>query len=191
MYFVLRPKLQSWRNKNLIASSEPLLAACKPHWWLAQPLVQKPNAFKFYIDGKAPIFDNYNCGSGIDMYSHRLVDVIDAFDIKYEAFPSTVSDKKTGKVLDLDYFAFHLLEILPAIDRSKSELVYDEENPESIAAVKKMVLSEECIEQQRLLFRPAEFFAFVLIHEKLKSEFEAHSITGCQYTPLNEFSVGF
>ncbi len=187
MYFVFRAELKSWHNKTLLARSEPLLRDCEPHWWLAEPLTKKPQRFKFLIDGSGPKFDNYNCGSGIDMYSQRMLDILEQHGVNSESIPSDVFDLKSRVQLDLNYSAFHLLEKHESIDLKNSELVFDTEDAEFIIEIKKLELKQEILDMQRPLLRIAEFYCFVLIHQSLKSSLETSGITGCQFIPVNEF----
>lgn len=192
MYRVLRSKIIGWRGKTLLARSEPLLHECEPHWWLAQPLTKRPDRFRFHIDGRGPRPDNYPCGSGIDMYSRRLVELLSAQGVRHEAFPADVIDVRTGEGLGSDYMAFHLLEIHPAVDHRRSDLTYDGDGADRavISAVRRLVLTEECLRAGRPMFRPAELFGLVLVHERLVAVMEDHGITGNVYTPLEQFRVG-
>ena len=42
----------------------------------------------------------------------------------------------------------------------------------------------------RLMFRDQKFKQLALMHEQLKRQLEEEGITGCQYTPVEEFVVG-
>ncbi|MBO1435894.1 hypothetical protein [Meiothermus sp. CFH 77666] len=190
MYYIFESRIRGWGSRSLLADSEPTIEDCEPHWWLAQPLTKRPERFKFFVPKKAKFVDNYACGTGIDMYSRRLVELLATFPIRFEAFPADVLDEVSGEKLDVDYLAFHLLEIYPAVDFARSDLVLGPDYPSSIVAVRRLVLTEEILQAGHLLFRPAELFAFVLIHEDLKQTLDRHKITGCNYVPLGEFKVG-
>jgi hypothetical protein len=191
MYFIIRPDLKTWRGKMLMARSEPLLKDCEPHWWLAQPLTKTPERFKLFILKDGPKLDNYSCGSGIDVYSKKMIDVIADHGVSFETVPVDVFDSKSKEKLDVEYFAFHLLEIYPSINLEESMVAYYEESPGAISAIKNMVLKEEILEMPKPLFRMEELFGFVLIHQSLKNSFEKAGITGCKYISIDDFHVGY
>jgi hypothetical protein len=191
MYFAFNSDLKTWRNKPLIARSEPLLADCEPHWWLAQPLTKKPDRFKFFIPKNGQRLDNYCSGSEIDMYSQKIIDIISDHGVCFESFPADVFDAKSGELLSSDgYRAFHLLEIRPSVDLGKSTITrIDRGELPTLSVVKPVVLYQEILDCPKPLFRMEDFFNHVLIHQSLRDSFDKAGITGCKYTPIDEIKV--
>jgi hypothetical protein len=174
-YFVFESAIIAWRNSLLFAKLQggrPDFPEYEPHWFLAQPLVKALPPFTFAIHAKAPKLDNYATGTEMDLYSIRLINLLREAGVKFETFPVTLIARKTKEVLPLHYEIFHLLEMYPAIEKQLP---------------RGLILTEACLRSKRLLFRPEEQENLVLIHHDLKEKLEEAEITGCQYTPVQEF----
>ena len=137
------------------------------------------------INEKAPKPDNYNTGTVFDLYSPRLVNILKETGIQFETFPAQIIDRKTKKPLDVEYEIFHLLEMAKGIDEEKSD--FDTESPYDI---RHLVMADENIYHGRMLFRDQKFIQLVLMHEQLKQQLEQVGISGCTYTPIEEYVVG-
>ncbi|NJN55283.1 MAG: hypothetical protein HC804_11305 [Anaerolineae bacterium] len=188
MYFVFQSTFLSWRNHMLwaeIQGGRPHFPEYKPDWWAAQPLESPLPHFTFMMNEKAPKPDNYNTGTEFDLYSPRLIRIFREAGIPYEPFPAYIVDRKSKKPLDVEYEIFHLLEMATGIDVDKSD--FDTESPYDI---RHLVMSDERFYQGKLLFRDQKFIQLVLMHEHLKQQLERVGITGCAYTPVEEYVVG-
>jgi hypothetical protein len=184
MYYLFEPAILPWGGGLLQA--EPVGDTAthqmrKPHWWEAEPWIPPPPRLTFAISSKAPLVDNYSTGGMVfDLYSARLVRLLRDAEVRFETFPvkildkktheelTTLTDKKTGKALPVDYEIFHLLE-----RRSRKEARADQAsgNP-------------------RLMFREADHISMVFIHEDLKVILDREKITGCEYTPGDRYGLG-
>ena len=71
------------------------------------------------------------------------------------------------------------------IDLEKSD--YDVESPYDI---RRLVMTDERMYADRLLFRDREFMDLVLMREDLRHELDQANITGCRYMPVGEYVVG-
>jgi hypothetical protein len=57
-------------------------------------------------------------------------------------------------------------------------------------SITKLVLSEQCSATQHPFFRLEDRLDITVIHERLKAELENEGITGCTFTPVENFQVG-
>lgn len=188
MYYVFQAAVLSWRNHTLwaeIQGGRPLFPEYEPNWWKAQPLEQPLPHLTFMINEKAPKPDNYDTGTEFDLYSPRLIAVLREIGIQFETFPAEIIDRKTKKPLEVEYAIFHLLEKAEGIDMEKSD--YDVDSPYDI---RHLVMTDESLHQGKLLFRDRNFMQLVLMHEQLKTQLDKVGITGCSFTPVEEYVVG-
>jgi hypothetical protein len=188
MYYVFDSIFLSWRNHTLWAEIEggrPNFPEYKPYWWDAERLVEPLPYFTFMINEKAPKPDNYQTGTEFDLYSPRLINIFREAGIKFETFPARIIDRKSKTPLAVEYEIFHLLEKGMGIDIEKSD--FDIDSPYDI---RHLVMTEESMLADRLMFRDQKFKQLVLMHEQLKRQVEEVGITGCQYTPIEEYVVG-
>jgi hypothetical protein len=188
MYYVFKSATLSWRNHILwaeIQGGRPNFPEYKPHWWKAQPLESPLPLFTFMINEKAPKPDNYNTSTLFDLYSSRLISIFREAGIQFETFPVQIIDRKTKKPLDVTYEIFHLLEMAEGIDLEKSD--YDVDSPYDI---RHLVMADERLYTDKLLFRDQKFSNLALMREDLKHELDQVNITGCLYTPVEEYVVG-
>lgn len=185
MYFVFESELRSWKNGILQAVLEGPLPKFEPHWWLAQPFSDPVPPLTFLVSSKSPKPDNLFTGTlSIELYTSRLVKLLEEAGVKYETFPAKIIDRKTKSELPIHYKAFHLLEIYPALDEEKSVINYQN------YTIEKLVLKDKITLISRPLFRIKEHCGIVLIHKKLKETLEKAQITGCVFTPVESFRPG-
>jgi hypothetical protein len=176
MYFVFKHEIKSWRNYIIMAEIVGNLPSYQPHWWYCEPVTPPLPRVQFAISGKAPLPDNLPSGTEFELYSPRLMNLMDEGGVRFERFSTVMLDRKTKVELPVQYKIFHLLECYPALDREQSvRLQY---------GWQKIVLTEDCYRANRLLFRVEEARGIVLIHEDLKACLEDAGITGCTYRPL-------
>jgi hypothetical protein len=185
MYYVFETDLQYWRGGLIRAIPKVGYLDFKPHWWSKSPLLQPIPNLTFEVNSNAPLVDNLFVGVHFSIFSEKLVNILKTNFIKFELFPCILQDKKSKKEVSVSYQACHLLEVYPGVDTEQS--VIDQEN----YTVTKLVLSEATYSTQRLFFRLEESMDLVVIHETMKAELEREKITGCRYTPIEEFQIGF
>jgi hypothetical protein len=135
----------------------------------------------FTVNRNWPLPDNFFTGNLLNLYSTRLIEILADQGVKFETFPATLIDRKTEVALPISYEVFHLLERHPCIDKERS--------PTSgpLAVAEQVVLTEECMERQKLFFRAEEASELVFIHQRLKTILEDAGITGCRYITLDEY----
>src|SRR5262245_17098522 len=211
-YYVFSRQMHIWRNRTQIAkpSDRTLRYAgrIEDHWWDAVRVVPRPaTALMFFVDARAPMLDNYFTGMEFDLYSSRLVQLMQDAGVQFESLPAALLDRKTRQVLPAQYEVFHLLEKCDVIDEDKSDMgdlssvievtkldrIKDAERIRDIfikgLSVNRLVLKELSAKPESMLFRIERRENLVLIHDDLKTILEAAEITGCQYTRTDEFQI--
>lgn len=184
MYFVFKAEIRSWREQIVHAKFLGTPPVPTPHWWDSKPLTRPLPPLSFSVIYTAPHPDNFFTGTIFDLYSRRLISLFKDAGIRHEVFPVKLINRKTQIKTPLQYGAFHLLEIYPGLDKRTSEA------DEHFAEIHKVVLTKTCMKSGRLFFRLKELPEIVLIHEELKQVLESYEITGCGYTPIDEFKTG-
>jgi hypothetical protein len=131
-----------------------------------------------------PLPDILFTGSIFDLYSSRVIEILSKAGVLFEFFPAHIVNQFKQTVPNAEYRIFHLLEKYPGIDLSLSNI--DDESME----IRRLVIADEYLQVKKLFFRVKGLEEIVLIHQELKELFDAHGITGCSYTPLNEYRSG-
>ena len=188
MYYVFQNIFTSFKGRDVIIDSLPLLAACEPHWWLAQPFTKKPSYFEIFVKKGDPLVDNLNVSSSIDVYSSKLIEVINSFGVKHELIDVILKYKITEELIsDFSYKCFHLLEMRDAIDLASSKLKISESG-NAVSRISELVLDYEALFDEPSLFRLSKAIDLVLVSEKLKNAMEKAAITGCKFTPIYKWA---
>jgi hypothetical protein len=182
MYFVFNAILESWQGALVQAKIVGKPPQTTPHWWDCVPLNEPLPLLSFTTRQNAPMFDNYFTGTIFDIYSDKLISILRQSRVTFELFPVSMLDNLTDSPLETKYNIFHILESFSGLDRKLSDI--DDDNVE----IRRIVLTEECLRLRKPFFRLNEL-SLLLIHEELKATLEANQITGCSYTPLEEYQV--
>ena len=184
MYYVFNTAITYYRSQFNSAQTVIDSAQYSLPWFYDIPIADKMPPLVFSFNTKLPKLDNLFALTEFSLYSSRLIDLLEQAGVRFEAFPITGLDRKTKQPIETTYKAFHLLDVHPGINQSQSIISDD------IRIVEKIVLTEECLKAARPFFRLKELLYIVLIHEDLKATFDRMKITGCTYTPLEEFQFG-
>jgi hypothetical protein len=175
LYTLLSAEIRSYRNAILYAPIVGDVPEVSPHWWDATPLQTVLPTLRFAFNNKAPLPDNVDSGTIFDLYSERMIALLSEFGIRFETFPALIINRKTNAVLSDTHRIFHLLEKYPAFDHKKS-------------FVNKPMVSLQCMQEPRYLFRDTKHSDLVVIHQELRAVFEEKKITGCHYRPVEDYS---
>lgn len=194
MYYVFSSALLTWRNSYVQAAVKGAIPVYEPHWWEGRPLAAPLPTLTFEINANTPIPDNLFTGTEFQLYSKRMIEQIEAAGVFFETFPVVLRDKKNNVLFDARYSIFHLLEVLPALDQAESDEDFsryriDRGNAAELE-IRQLVLTRSNSQLNRPLFRVKENRSIVLIHSDLKTQMELIGITGCQFTPINDYRVG-
>lgn len=182
MYFVFKDDIIAWRDRILQAEFQGEIPSpeYQDQWWEDESLTPPPR-LTFAINAEAPLLDNYFTGSLIDLYSVRLISYLREAKVHFESFPATVVDHRTKQLLPVQYEVFHLMEIHPGLDKELSDMDEFE--------IRRLVLTEACVQANKPLFRLKESKDIVLIHQDLRTTLDTANITGCRFTAVDEFRV--
>lgn len=183
MYFVFEPTLQGSRKDISLAKLQGIPPKTHPHWWDCEMLTTPLPLINFEVN-TTPLPDIVFTGSIFDLYSSRVIEILSRAGVLFESFPAHLVNQFKQTVPNAEYRIFHLLEKHPGIDFSLSNI--DDESME----IRRLVVAEERMQIKKLFFRAEGLEEIVLIHEELRELFNAHEITGCSYTPLNEYRSG-
>ncbi len=189
MYYVFKSILVQWQGINLHAAIQrDILGPIDIDWWSSEPLQSSVPEFVFTVCAGAPLLDNYYTGTEFALYSERLVAIMADLGVRYEVFPATLTDHKTGETLSCKYKVFRLLETHAAVDKAKSVYRIRQFGTESVPLIDKLVLSPSFLEKNIPLTRIQEHYSMILMHKDIKTVLDKAEITGCLYTPVEDFS---
>ncbi len=158
-YFQLQPDYIIWKEDLLLPdwlNNYTLSLELQAAWIKEAPIESVPE-LTLLINTQAPILDNYQTGSNLNLYSAKLRRLIAPKRVQFETFPVKLVDQKTKQPLELDYQWFHLQETRSALEDTSFSIP---------------------------LFRVRENGMFVIIHKEFKAELDEAGITGCEYTLL-------
>jgi hypothetical protein len=169
MYFALESDTALWKNHTYYASPVNTIPEYQPHWWQCEPITPTLPTLTFAINSKMPLPDICKvAGTPIDLYSVRLINVLKAANVTFEAFPAILVDQDTGEPIHTEFKLFHLLDTYPL---SKIRSRDSDGKFISLPATK-------------LMFRPKKYFNLLIIHRDLKEEFDREGILGFSYRPF-------
>lgn len=191
-YWVYRTKHYQYKNKLVRAE----LIDPDPHS-LSEDYVDKgfksPLQSEPYLIDLKPIFrvnkdwshpDNYAGAYGFDLYSERLIGLMNELGVKNEKFPAKMVDNKGNKIKDLTYFVFHSLEgIQDAMDEGKSKWTGDY----------KVGIPTLVLDYDKFVHRPIfviDKLYCTLMRDDLKKEIEKREITGFEFLSPEKYTSG-
>jgi hypothetical protein len=149
-------------------------------WWYGQPL-EHSDEFVFSIDEGAPELDNYLTDDIVDLYSEKLISILEASGSSFDVFPASIFSKRERKILNKPYKVFRLREISDCLDMSKSEFELFLIGEHHKEILRKPVFTQEFLQSGKLLTRIRGFEKYVVIHADLKKIIETNGITGCDF----------
>lgn len=192
MYWIYRTDVYSWRGRNVQAmlvdpTARDLITIYGQHGF-RNPQQQTPYGvdlhLTFQVDPGFPHPDNYFQNAGFTLYSERLVDLMQTFDVKAEVLPVVMVDKHGAVLSSLNYFVFHVLEgVLNAMNEEASEWTGDRD-----AGVPRLVLDESRFEQRPLFY--CNHLYVPLMRDDVKREIERRKITGFAFLAPEHFRSG-
>ena len=148
------------------------------------PYEVKP-CYTFQIDSRPREFvDHYASDVGFDLYSARLIELMEAFGVKFEHFPAKLVDEKGRPLSEPRYYIFHSLEdVLDAMDKEKSEWPDNWRD-----GVPRLVLDYDRFEHRPLFV--CKDVATRLMRNDLKETVKAQNITGFWFRRLEDYKSG-
>lgn len=138
----------------------------------------------YRVNPKHPFPDNYMDSFGFKLFSERLVDLMDAFGVRFEVFPVKLVSKHGTIEPAPRYFAFHSLEgVRNAMDESRSEWTGDWHN-----GIPRLVLDYSKFEH-RPIFKCNHIYV-PLMREDLKQEILRQGISGFEFLDPEQYRSG-
>ncbi|MEW5802447.1 MAG: DUF1629 domain-containing protein [bacterium] len=105
-----------------------------------------------------------------------------------EFLPVTLFNHK-GRVASKDYFILNPFHLQDCIDKDKSELVWNEIDPELISNCFQLIVIPDRIDTSFLLFRPKYMPTVVMVRRDLAEEIAEKGFTGIDFVELDEFEL--
>jgi hypothetical protein len=94
-----------------------------------------------------------------------------------------------GRVASSDYFIVNPFGLVECVDLESSDIEWNEIDRELISSCFGLVLDEERIDFDRLIFRPRYLPTVVLVREDMADELTQAGFTGLRFTPVDEFEL--
>lgn len=139
----------------------------------------------YQVNPKHPHPDRYSETHSFELYSERLVNIMNDFGVKFESFPVIMVDKAGQVLSDLRYHVFHSLEgILDAMDEKASDWQGDNIN----IGIPRLVLDYGKFEHRPLFVCDKAYLP--LMRDDLKQEIRRQNITGFNFLALEKFHSG-
>ena len=128
--------------------------------------------------------DNYAESYGFNLYSKRLVDLINEFGVKNETFPAKMVDEDGTGLKGLNYFVFHSLEgVQNAMDEQKSGWTGDWH-----VGIPTLILDYNQFEHRPIIL--VDKIYVPLMRDDLKKEIERREITGFGFLSPERYKSG-
>jgi hypothetical protein len=192
VYWIYRTKVSQWRNQyiqaKLVDPDPKTLCDLYGDAGFQNPRQHEPYgvdlSLTFQVNSKHPHPDNYFQGAGFELYSKRLVELMQAFNVKSEIFPATLVDSKGIVQSDLEYYVFHPLEgIIDAMDAEQSGWTGDRKS-----GVSQLVLDEARFEHRPIFL--CKYIHLNLMRDDVKQEIQQQGITGFSFLAPERFRSG-
>jgi hypothetical protein len=117
------------------------------------------------------------------LLSKKLTDILKEFQVSFELFKVRIVDKY-GIEIQHPYSLFNLLEMEDATDKEQS-IINDKK-----AQIVKIVIKESVEKAAKPMFRFMDNPGFIAMHRNLVGTLKINRVTGCNFTPVEEFQVG-
>ncbi|HYO73697.1 MAG TPA: DUF1629 domain-containing protein [Archangium sp.] len=91
------------------------------------------------------------------------------------------------KLASDEYFIVNPLRVIDCVDKDKSDIEWNNIDPEKISFCFKLVLRTEALDDSLLLFRPRHLATRVMVHPELAKAIEGAGFTGLRFTEVDEF----
>lgn len=192
LYWLYRTHVYSWRNQSvqakLISPPTHQRSQFDCGYGFISPRQDEPYGLDlvltYQVNPKQSHPDNYYDSAGFSLFSKRLVELMQTFEVKAEVFPVRMVDN-TGTVLsELNYFIFHSLEgVLPAMNDIESGWTGDYR-----IGIPRLVLDESKF-AHRPIFKCNHIYV-PLMRDDLKQAIQNHGITGFDFLALEKYRSG-
>ena len=192
MYWVYQKRIYYWRNQCVQAKLvQPQPKTLREQYGalgfrdpMQDELYGVNLALTYQVNPKHPHPDNYFESAGFTLFSKRLVDLVQSFEVKAEVLPVAVVDKEGRAQSDLEYFVFHSLEgVLEAMDEEKSGWTGDHDT-----GIPRLVLDYASFEHRPIFL--CNHIYVPLMRNDLKQAIEREQITGFGFLKAERYHSG-
>ena len=179
-YEILDSTMPPWRGRPLYAQQvNPPPLGFAQSMWDAAP-IPKPPWIEFVVDPDAVLPDILATGSVYWVVSPRLIELVRGWTVPFETFPTRFRTDRTSEPQETPYRIFHLMQVLPIINRNTSKM----NGLESIESIRLNSLGDE---PEYNMVRDTFFRALVFVSKQAKKELERAGITGCSWQATSTF----
>ncbi|MCM1566093.1 MAG: hypothetical protein NC238_09155 [Dehalobacter sp.] len=184
-YFRFSRKSSSWNGDTLRA--EPLdysdtHSKIQREWWYGKPLSIPFPELRFSYPEDAPLIDNLWNATLFEIYSPRLISILQNLGIAHELYPVHIIGEKTGRIIPIEYRVFRLLEIHDVLDKKASRFRYENHRGQTIEYLEEPVYKEKFRKLKMPLTRIKGFENIAIVHKDLKALLEKEGISGCSFS---------
>ena len=189
MYFVFHSDLRSYKNGSVLAKllmsslCDPLAPNVYLKWDRAEHLVpiEPPRpSFRFEVRKKVAHPDNYWNGASRELYSERLLAIMQDTGVRYETFDAEICERNSDVRVLEDYRVFRLIETFPLVD---PEQTVEEGN----IIIRKMALRSEFAVEPPPIFLDENYRYLTFVNSDLRKLIEERNITGCSFRTIDQY----
>lgn len=120
------------------------------------------------------------------VHSQRLIECLNKVGVdNIDYYPCRIVNTVSGEVF-ASYMAANILDVIYCLDREKSDLEMDDEEPNEIWYIHNMQLIENRLGDAPI-FRLGERKSTVLVHEKIKEQIIKDGLSGPVFLPANGY----
>jgi hypothetical protein len=138
----------------------------------------------FRVNSKHPHPDNYADSVGFQLYSERLIKLMQSFEVRAEVFPVNMVGPSGESIPHLKYYIFHSLEgVLPAMDEEQSQWTGDWH-----VGIPRLVLDTGKFEHRPIFI--CNNIYVPLMRDDLKQSIQKEKITGFDFLRPENYKSG-
>ncbi|GGO29869.1 hypothetical protein [Deinococcus humi] len=147
-----------------------------PHWFDDAPISLIPPHPTYQLNTQCVGVDLLPTGDIKSLYSEALIDVLAAFDVRFEIFPVTLLDR-AGKEASKRYALFHLLEVQSPVARRV---------PDAHGVMQLLPMSQRFAADAPSIFRPATHANLIFVTPSVKEAIETRGLSGCAFEAVDD-----
>jgi len=127
----------------------------------------------------------------LHVLSPRLIQVFSSLAIENtQLFPMRIKNHETGETND-NYKALNVIGAIDCLDLDHAEIARSRRSGNLIELERYKIIEENVLSyssgEAPLLFRLGEFNWHLIVEERFKEECESEGITGCKFTPTEDY----
>lgn len=189
MYFVFESDVIGHRNGYIQAklsrspSYDPLAPNVYLKWDKAEVLtpIEPPlPSFRFEIRKKVVHPDNYFTGASLELYSGKLLAIMQGMGVRYETFDADIYERGSDVRVLEDYLVFRLMETFSLVDP-------DQTVEEGNIIVRKMALRSALEKEPPPIFLDENYRHLTFVNSDLRKLIEEQNITGCSFKTIDQY----